>query len=189
MNKPSLVTAVAAILLAPAAFADHDRYERGDRHGRYDEGTVEFVRVVSATPIYREVRIDEPRRECWDERVVYPGGYRRHDLAAGTVVGAIAGGVAGHQFGNGHGRDAATLIGALIGANIGQHAAAAHAVPRRERVAYEQRCEVVDASRYEQRVEAYDVAYRYHGRVYHTQMPYDPGNRIAVQVDVRPVGY
>ncbi|MFA5937924.1 MAG: glycine zipper 2TM domain-containing protein [Sinimarinibacterium sp.] len=186
MNKPSLVTAAVAILLSPAAFADHDRYDRDDR---YDEGNVEFVRVVSATPIYRDVRVDEPRRECWDERVVYPGGYRRNDLAAGTVVGAIAGGVAGHQFGKGHGRDAATVVGALIGASIGQQSAAAHSAPRPERVAYEQRCEIVDASRYEQRVEGYDVAYRYNGRIYHTQMPYDPGNRIAVQVDVRPAGY
>ena len=105
MNKLILTAAVAATLSPPIAFADHDRYEREDP---------EFARVVSATPIYREVRIDEPRRECWDERVVYPGGYRREDLAAGAVVGAIAGGVAGHQFGKGHGRDAATVVGALI---------------------------------------------------------------------------
>ncbi|HEX4895820.1 MAG TPA: hypothetical protein VFV11_05760 [Solimonas sp.] len=31
----------------------------------------------------------------------------------------------------------------------------------------------------------YDVIYRYHGRTYRTRMPYDPGDRIPVRVDVR----
>jgi hypothetical protein len=28
--------------------------------------------------------------------------------------------------------------------------------------------------------------YRYHGQKYMTEMPYDPGNRIKVRVDIRP---
>ncbi|MEQ1439952.1 glycine zipper 2TM domain-containing protein [Fontimonas sp. SYSU GA230001] len=180
MKQPSLVAIFALAFVTPAAFADHGRYGRDD---------LEFARVVSATPVYRTVRIEEPSRECWDERVVYPGGYRREDLAAGTVVGAIAGGVAGHQFGKGRGRDAATVLGVLVGASLGQQAMAAQRPPRAERVTYEQRCRPVQAVRYEQRLDGYDVAYRYNGRIYHTRMPYDPGHRIAVQVDVRPAGY
>jgi len=31
------------------------------------------------------------------------------------------------------------------------------------------------------------VTYRYHGHVYRTRLPYDPGSRLAVDVNVRPV--
>ena len=60
---------------------------------------------------------------------------------------------------------------------------------RRERVVYEPRCRTVDSSRYEQRIEGYDVTYRYNGQTYTTQMAYDPGTRLPVRVDVSPLRY
>ena len=141
------------------------------------------------------MRIEEPRRECWDERVVYRDsprdrGYWFDNSAAGSVVGAIAGGVAGHQFGKGRGKDAATVLGAVIGAGVGQRVAVTNsrAEPSYERVGYEERCETITDYRTEQRVEAYNITYQYGGRTYHTTMPHDPGARIPVNVDVRPVG-
>lgn len=181
MDKYLLGSAAAvALITAPAAFADHGR--RSD---------VEYAHVMSAVPIYRSVRVDEPRRECWDERVVYQDreGYWMDNGTGGAIVGAIAGGVAGHQFGKGRGKDAATALGALIGAGVGQRVAVRHAPPVREHVGYERRCSTLHETRYEERIEGYDVAYRYNGRIYHTRMPYDPGDRIAIRVDVRPVGY
>lgn len=172
--------AIAAVLAAPVASADHDRH-----------GDVQYAHVLSATPIYRSVRIEEPLRECWDERIVYRdrGDYWVDHGTGGALVGAIAGGVAGHQFGKGRGNDVATAVGALIGAGIGHRVAVQHAPPVRERVGYERRCATLQETRYEERIEGYDVAYRYNGRVYHTRMPYDPGDRIAIRVDVRPIGY
>ena len=41
------------------------------------------------------------------------------------------------------------------------------------------------AERHE-RVVAYDVTYQYHGREFRILMPYDPGEQMAVNVDVRP---
>lgn len=163
-------------------------------HGRYGGGP-DYADVVSAEPIYRTVRIEEPRRECWDERVVYEerpdNGYWFDNGVAGSVVGAIAGGVAGHQFGKGRGKDAATVLGAAIGAGVGQRVAVNNS--RRnpgpesyERVAYEERCQTITDFRTEQRIEAYDIAYRYGGRIYRTTLPYDPGSRIPVDVSVRP---
>ncbi|SFF33238.1 Uncharacterized conserved protein YcfJ, contains glycine zipper 2TM domain [Fontimonas thermophila] len=174
------VIAMAIALAAPLAHADHRRYE-----------DIEYAKVIRATPIYRSVRIEEPLRECWDERVVYPGrgGYWTDSGTSGALIGAIAGGVAGHQFGKGRGRDAATAVGALIGASIGHQIAVQHTPPVRERIGYERRCSTAYETRYEERIEGYDVTYRYNGRLYHTRMPYDPGDRIAIRVDVRPVGY
>jgi uncharacterized protein YcfJ len=187
MNKRVVlsITVVASVIAGPA-LAD-------PRHapGRF-EGP-EYADVVSADPIYRTVRIEEPRRECWDERVVYEererDGYWFDDGVAGSVVGAIAGGVAGHQFGKGRGKDAATVLGAVIGAGVGQRVAVRNRNPAPgayERVGYEERCQTITEHRTEQRIESYDVAYRYGGRTYHTTLPYDPGERIAVDVSVRP---
>src|SRR5438045_2497377 len=49
-----------------------------------------------------------------------------------------------------------------------------------------QRCEVHQEDSYEDRVERYRVTYVYAGRRQTTQLPYDPGERIRVRVDVQP---
>lgn len=179
MNKltkgTALATAVCGLLIsAPAAYAKHD-----------DEGW-EYAKVVRAEPIYREVRVSEPRRVCSEEPVTTRTVYRNGPADPGAVVlGAVIGGVIGHQFGGGHGRDVATAAGALIGAN---HVASQGGYGRRvvERETYETRCETVRAARYEDELEGYDVTYRYHGRLYHTHTAHDPGARIRVRVDVAP---
>ncbi|MGQ0620160.1 MAG: glycine zipper 2TM domain-containing protein [Panacagrimonas sp.] len=213
MNTLALPTFVVASLVAVPAFAGKDSYYGGSRDDRYEppryeaphnrySAATEYADVISAQPIYRDVRIEEPRRECWDERVVVRDNPReREDYwfnngAAGSVVGAIAGGVAGHQFGKGRGKHAATALGAIIGAGIGQRVALEN-YPRGgrddgrgyEQVGYEERCRTVSNYRVEQRIEGYDVSYRYGGRTYRTNMPYDPGRRIPVDVNVQPVRY
>lgn len=54
-------------------------------------------------------------------------------------------------------------------------------------------CEVLDESParcadrldHSDRIESYEVTYRYRGRVYRTRMPYDPGERVPVRPDVQ----
>jgi uncharacterized protein YcfJ len=41
----------------------------------------------------------------------------------------------------------------------------------------------------EQRIDGYRVTYVYQGREYSTRMPYDPGDRVRIRVDVIPAGY
>jgi hypothetical protein len=41
--------------------------------------------------------------------------------------------------------------------------------------------------RVEERARAYRVAYRYRGRDYMTELPYDPGAWLRVAVDARPL--
>lgn len=176
MNKLAAVTALAgAMMIAPAAHADHKDKRKGP------PSDWDYAEVVSSRPIYREVRVAEPREECWDERVVRRER-RGYGPSAGAITGAIVGGVIGHQFGNGRGKDAATVAGAILGAGIGEQAGYEN---RRvaERVSYETQCRTVHDVRYEERIDGYDVAYRYGGRVYRTRMPYDPGDRIRVRVD------
>lgn len=189
--------ATAAIYSSAAVAGPYGR----DRY----QPSVDYAQVLSARPIYSDVRVSEPQRECHDEQVIYRDEYRRDDRrdrfgdqadrTIGTVLGGVIGGVVGHQFGGGSGRQIATAIGAVVGADVGRNAVsnsqrdAYRGDDRgyRERVVYEPRCRTVQTTRYEQRVDGYDVTYRYHGRTYSTQMAYDPGARLPVQVDVSPL--
>lgn len=210
MKKFAIIAATAALLTVTAASASHgygEVYGDGDRGYHYgqdrddrDDGyqasnaATEYAEVLEARPIYREVRVSQPRQECRDERVVYRDDYSDHgyDHTVGAVIGGVLGGAVGHQISRGSGRTVATVIGAVIGSQIGQSVQRDNADYRREsreRVAYEPHCRSVDDSRYEQRAEGYDVTYRYHDRIYHSNLPYDPGNRLAVTVNVAPAHY
>jgi uncharacterized protein YcfJ len=180
---------IPAVLTASAVLATSFSAQAGRRH--QDDG-IDYAEVVSSQPIYRDVRVTVPREECWDERVVYDDGYRggRDNSGVGAVLGAVVGGVVGNRFGQGSGRAVATAAGAVVGASAGASIGRnSGRVAREPSYGYEQRCRTVDDTRVEQRVDAYDVRYRYHGRIYDTRLPYDPGERLAVEVDVRPASY
>ena len=178
---------LTALLTASAVLATSFGAQAGRRH---DDG-IDYAEVLSSRPIYRDVRVTVPREECWDERVVYDDGYRGGDNSGvGAVLGAVVGGVVGNRFGQGSGRAVATAAGAVVGASAGASIGRNSGRPSREpSYGYEERCRTVDDSRVEQRVDGYDVRYRYHGRIYDTRLPYDPGERLAVEVDVRPASY
>lgn len=187
MNRRLTRWITAAILIAgtSSAFADHDyRVVRADR-ALYD-----YAKVISAEPIVNYVTVKTPVRECWEEMQYYTVDRRaRHERGA-SLVGAVIGGVIGHQFGSGRGNDAATVAGSLIGAAIGSDASRqqyrGYGV---ERVAHPvERCETRFQAHQEKRIDGYRVTYRYKGQKYRTRMPYDPGRRIRVRVDVRPAG-
>lgn len=134
---------------------------------------VDYAKVISATPIY-EWRTERGRRH-------YSRYDDRHDSAAAPVLGAIIGGSIGNAVGNNR---SSKKVGAVAGAVLG--AAIATDIQRRDR----------DDDYYEARhhrdhryrvIVGYDVRYRYHGRTYYTRTNYDPGRRIKVHVDVRPV--
>lgn len=189
---------LALLLCSTAALAGHDREDRDWGDDRESErARYAYAQVISARPIYTEVRVSEPREECIDERVVYRDEVRNDypgsaDRALGTVLGGVIGGVVGHQVGRGSGRQIATAVGAVVGASIGGNAVNRSYGDRsevRERVAYEPRCRTVRNSRYESRVDGYDVTYRYQGAVYNTRLPYDPGSRLPVRVEVSPIRY
>jgi uncharacterized protein YcfJ len=173
--------ALAAMLFTGTAWADHD--DRG-RRASYD-----YARVLSAEPIINYVTVSTPVRECWEEMQYYTIDRNAHQRRAGTFMGAVIGGVIGHQFGSGRGNDAATIAGSMIGAAIGNEAARERHGYGTETVARPvERCETRYREHREKRIDGYRVLYRYHGQKYVTEMPYDPGNKIRVRVDVRPAG-
>ena len=86
-------------------------------HAEYNRGTIDEATVLSADPVYRTVRINEPVQQCWDEPVRVPAnsGYRSHTP---KILGAIVGAAVGNEFGKGRGRDLATVAGAVLGGSI-----------------------------------------------------------------------
>lgn len=170
------------VLVAGNASAADYAYSRGQSKAVYD-----YAKVLSVTPAIRYVTVTTPVKECWDDTEYYTHRQADPGRAGKTLFGAIVGGVVGHQFGSGRGNDAATIAGSLIGAAV---ANSAHQGPAYRTTEYSRpvrRCETNYQSHQEERIEGYDVIYSYHGRKYATRTPFDPGNKIKIRVDVRPV--
>jgi uncharacterized protein YcfJ len=147
----------------------------------------EYASVVHAEPVVRQVKVETPRRECWDETQTVSVDPHISDPAVGgrTLLGGIIGGVIGHQFGSGSGQDAATIAGVAIGAGVGYDSARrAYGTQQTDQVV--QRCQTRYENQYEERIDGYQVTYEYNGREYTTRMPYDPGSKIRVHVAVAP---
>lgn len=156
-------------------------------------GGFEYAEVLRVDPIIQTYDRPVQRDQCWREPVRYrePARYRqaRNDRTP-AILGAIVGGAIGSQFGSGSGRDAATAAGALLGYHSvrdDQRRSGGYYDSGREYVRYEQRCQVNTEYFREERVTGYDVTYRFNGQVYTTVTDYHPGDRLRVQVDVRPV--
>jgi uncharacterized protein YcfJ len=181
MSAARVLMAATGVLIAGVALASpppHARYERR-ASSEYD-----YAPVTHVQPIVRQVSVETPNRECYDDVRYVESRPHISDPAVGTrtLVGALIGGVVGHQFGSGRGRDAATVAGAAVGAGVGYDAAARRSASVREEIV--QRCEVRYEKRYEERIDGYRVTYEYNGREYTTRLPYDPGERIRVRVAV-----
>ncbi len=187
--KSTLLLSTLALTLSTGVLADRD-HEWEKRNYHQVERTV-YGKVVRVTPIYREVRVVDPVRECWREpvREVREIRYERGNTAGNTLAGAIIGGVIGHQIGKGRGRKLATAVGTIVGAQLGHDAAgarSAHAT-RSVHTRLDEVCETTERVRYEQEIEGYRVTYRYQGEKYTVRMPYDPGKRIRLRISVEPV--
>jgi len=210
MKKLVILTA----LLLPISATSVAGEKRGVAH-RFTE----YADVIDVQPIFREVSLREPRRECWVEQqqhvIRYEGSrdshrpkYRKaHRSGADTVVGGIIGGVIGNQLGR-RGSDGArlgaTVAGAIIGSAVvneaqGQGNRRGHRHRRHKRHGHKhyqaqpvyetrevERCKDVYDTRYEKRLNGYNVTYRYRDQTFTTQMNRDPGSQIELQVSVKP---
>ncbi len=188
MNKFNLIMAASLIGFSSVATAWQGH---SARHGDYQphQERFEYARVIDVRPIFREVRISEPVEECWQEPVrhqVRHGG----PSAGGMLAGGIVGGIIGHHLGQGRKhRGVATAVGTLVGARIG-HEAVKHHGPDysySEVTEMQQSCSQYERVRYHQEIDGYDVTYKYKGRKYQIEMPYDPGKRIKMRIHVEPV--
>ncbi|TFG83184.1 MAG: glycine zipper 2TM domain-containing protein [Chromatiales bacterium] len=188
-----LAIAATALVVSGTANASH-RGQGRYQQARYDSGpTVVYAQVSSVQPLIEQVHIQVPVRECYETTAYAPPAYgstRPRSTVGGTIVGGVIGGVIGDQFGGGEGRGAMRLLGALVGAAVGHDAAS-----RRQAAYYPQpaaqpypvtECTTHYESRVEERTRGYRVAYIYDGREYYTEMASPPGDRIPIEVAVRP---
>jgi uncharacterized protein YcfJ len=181
----------AAVLFAMPALADN-RYERNGVPV-YAESEFEYAEVVGVNPVMRQIRVSVPRQECYIVTQYVPMGRSGpivdQPAVGQMILGGLIGAAVGHQFGHGDERGVGTVVGAVIGTAIG------HDVARRRsdepygeiRPVNSERCETRYEERYEQQVDSYRVTYRYNGRLYSTQLSYDPGERIRVRVSADPL--
>ncbi|MGQ0800873.1 MAG: glycine zipper 2TM domain-containing protein [Pseudomarimonas sp.] len=185
-------TLTASMVAASLAFAG--AASARDHGGRYDDGRYAWADVVRVEPIISSIERPVADRQCYEQPVVYREPVRYHSGRrdrAPAILGAIVGGVIGSQFGSGGGRDAATAAGALLGYQSvrddqrrygGAYVSGGHEYTR-----YETRCTTQSNYVRDDTVTGYEVTYRFRGQTYQTVTDYNPGDRIQVEVDVRPV--
>ena len=188
MKKLTTLVATSLLCVSSMAMADRGLAEKypgySHQHDRF-----EYARVLDVTPIYREVRVTEPVKECWTETVTRDR-HHDHPSANGMLAGGIVGGIIGHHLGkNRRNRGLTTAVGTLIGAGIGHEAVNGKRSHRHHGNATELRetCSHFDRVKYEQRIDGYQVIYSYQGRKHQIEMPYDPGKRIKMRIQVTPV--
>lgn len=187
--KSSLAIALAVSLVTVTSSSFAGSKTRHNSNAGIGQQYV-YAKVIKVKPIYREIRVSNPVKECWNEPVTYStGGYSHPKSASGMAVGGVLGGVIGHQVGKGRGKKLATALGAIIGAGIGHNAVNGHASSnqRHSYTEYQEHCEVNHQVSYDEVVDGYDVTYRYQGEKYHLEMPYRPGKRIKLRINFTPV--
>jgi len=181
MTKTLTLGALAALILTPAAYAAHGWNGRGPSYGDYAE-------VVRTVPVVRTVQVSQPQRECWDEEVERPVSSASSGNLGATVFGGLVGAAVGHRLGRGHGsRGLATAAGTVVGAAVGNGLSRRATTDETYRVDNVRRCRVTQETHTEERIDGYDVTYRYGGETFTTRMAYDPGRQIRVRVSVAPV--
>jgi uncharacterized protein YcfJ len=182
MNRIRLALTLVAGLVVAAPLA-----ARPPRHTDYVYATVERVE-----PIVRYVTVDRPRRECRDEVVYEPlPDNRPLRSAVPTLAGGIIGGVIGSEISNRRNRGALTLAGAVAGAAIATDVAVRNHRYRsgQFQAVTVERCDIVSERFTEERIDGYNVIYRYQGRRYTMRTSQHPGDRVRLRVSVVPVGF
>ncbi|VAW39220.1 hypothetical protein MNBD_GAMMA01-585 [hydrothermal vent metagenome] len=179
MKSVKILLTTLTILAFTSAFAT-DRYD----------SDYTYARVVDVQPIYTTYQVPQNRRVCNDG---YRNNYRNRPHNAthrsnggGAIIGGIIGGLIGNRFGKKHGRNATatTAAGAIAGAAIG-----ANAKHHRYNNRSGRNCYIQTDYYEEQRINGYDVAYEYNGRVQHTRLQNHPGDRVRVRINVQVAEY
>lgn len=154
----------------------------------------DYARVTQVTPIYETITIKEPYQQCYmEERVVRDHHSRRNNSSATpTIIGALIGGAIGNELGhNKSNKRVGAVAGAILGGSIANDLKQRPHYGNRNNhyTTSEQVCNTRHRTRHEQQITAYNVDYKYRGKRYSTIMNSHPGDRIRVEVDVRPAHY
>jgi uncharacterized protein YcfJ len=163
----ALPLALSMAVSAPV-MADNDRdyrYERHHDHERHHHHRhSHYARVVRVEPIYKIVRVAHEERYCRRDNHRERFEHRINVVSPGNI---LLGG----------------LIGAVIGAAIAHDATAVYRPVERHSPRQPRACHTQIHYTNQQKLIAYNVTYRYHGRLYTTRMHDRPGERIKIDDD------
>ena len=164
----TLTTAIAATLLATAAFAQNTHVVQAE--------------VLVVDTIRSNVLEQVPIRKCDTVQVPITETRRGTASSGDALAGAIIGGAIGNQFGNGSGKDAMTVLGAILGADTANKRGHSYEVVTGYREEHQCYTEYVTEQR---EVESgYRVTYTWNhliGTVV-TDTKYQPGDEILVNI-------
>lgn len=183
------IVAVLIVACASPVWAGHNESRYPGPGNQYD-----YAKVVNAQPIFEIVQVPEERQICGEQAVQRRVAEYRSPGPA--IFGAILGGVIGNQLSRGHtnnhhhghdgNRAAATFAGAAIGGVVASEIQYSK-YPARYYTENVQVCRTQTSWHSEERVVAWDVSWKYRGRIYHSRMNEPPGDRIRVRVNVNRV--
>ncbi len=198
-----------ALLLSNGAVASD--FRTGNGHNTQNGLNYDYATVIDAQPIFKTIRVQTPKKECWQEEVAYNnydrghdsrydrGDYRhdgqRRNSGVSTVVGGVIGGAIGNAVGHSKkNKKVGTIVGVILGSTLGnaygsrkQYKQDHHGAANSVSYGVEERCETVQVTQIEEKIVGYNVRYRYNNATYSTRMHTDPGDTIRVQVSVLPV--
>lgn len=245
---PAVAFALSASLCSNALASDNHYFspsklapQTGSEWSAHSGKQVVYADVIDVHPLVREVRVQEPRRECWTEYQRHQTNYKGQALGVGgrdrshghansrgsgaspllgTIVGGAIGNKIGRHLGSGEVRLGATIAGALIGTALANDSGGrqwrerrnnhsfASSDHRRDRFRTErrkpsrksdrrhrpqhpmrpiERCTTRTVTTTEERIAGYRVTYRYHGQTFQTRIRNHPGDRLRLEVQVKPL--
>ncbi|MFT4630506.1 MAG: hypothetical protein ACI9WC_001058 [Arenicella sp.] len=195
-TKALIVAGVVAGVSLPVA---------ANKYRGHNDSAFDYAKVVDVTPAIETYEVNNPVEQCWDEKIRHNTGYsdrgyndRGRSSHTGEIFGALIGAAVGNKVGSGRGKKVATVAGAILGGSIARdikNGDRRSNSRNSDRYAYQgrggyetvQRCELRDSITTQERVVGFDVAYKYRGNVFNTQMNQRPGDKIKVKVTVKPV--
>jgi uncharacterized protein YcfJ len=198
--RTASVFAVTGLALASQVTQAHEREWREVHAPRYveayrDGGRFERqARVVRVEPVIEVLRGWGGGQECrWGVRQQEQAGavvVRRGPDPGAALVGGLIGAAIGHEAFERGDRGLGTVAGAVIGGAIGGELGArrepeVYLAPRRYPEAH---CEARPVEHWRRQVVGYRVTYWRDGRLFSTQLPYDPGPRLPGDFAFRPRG-
>ncbi|MDC1065360.1 hypothetical protein OAQ86_02970 [Candidatus Pseudothioglobus singularis] len=143
---------------------------------------IDSASVVSVDKVYKQVRVEEPYKECYIKETVQNSG---DDSATNEIIGGVIGGAIGNQLGKGDGKEILTLAGILMGASIANDAEKA-AANGKQTIVSEEVCENKVRQKIEKRLSHYKVTVDYNGSEVSfstKRRPFDDVIKIEVTVD------
>ena len=145
---------------------------------------VDSASVVSVDKVYKQVRVEEPYKECYIKETVQTGD----GSATNEIIGGIIGGAIGNKLAEDSsdtGKDVMTLAGIFLGASIANDAEKA-ANNGTQKIISQEVCENKVRQKIEKRLSHYRVTVDYNGQEVSfssKRRPYDEVIKIEVTVD------